>query len=351
MKLKLSVLLIILSLATITMPILKNGLVHAEDRKLAGEICTYLKKWMSNMKSTDYALVNIQMEWDAVADTNEAAELTEKDIEEVNSEVQRREQAAWEEFRKEARWSTEELCEARDNNVIRSYAELLKLYGADWESKNLLQKGINEPWEDIKARLQKEIEVIPDTRVIYIVFKDAGPVLVVGTKVCHVYALAEIPGVMYICENTYGTIVDGKNTHVALLYPPINLIDCRIDKSTFMWLPHEDATTYRFMLAKDVAITQIVEDARVNGTTYVFYGTLEYGNNYFWRVMALEPAPSDWSATFSFQTEAAPPTTAGSQSQPISWNPMLIWIIIVALAAGGGLVTWLVIAKRNRAKQ
>ncbi|MCJ7654420.1 MAG: hypothetical protein MUO97_03820, partial [Dehalococcoidia bacterium] len=56
-------------------------------------------------------------------------------------------------------------------------------------------------------------------------------------------------------------------------------------------------------------------------------GQLEYGQSYFWRVMALEPVPSDWSATFSFQAEAAPltpPTQLALQSEP----PLWAWVII-----------------------
>ena len=51
-------------------------------------------------------------------------------------------------------------------------------------------------------------------------------------------------------------------------------------------------------------MTQVIKEAEVPTTAFEYDGTLDNSTNYFWRVMALEPAPSDWSATFSFQTEA-----------------------------------------------
>jgi len=50
----------------------------------------------------------------------------------------------------------------------------------------------------------------------------------------------------------------------------------------------------------------------VTTTAFEYDGTLEYSTNYFWRIMAMEPAPSDWSATFSFQT-GTPSTPSVSQ--------------------------------------
>ena len=60
-------------------------------------------------------------------------------------------------------------------------------------------------------------------------------------------------------------------------------------------------------------MTQVVVDDEADTSAYEYEGTLDYGTNYFWRVMALEPAPSDWSATFVFQTARAPAFVSACQ--------------------------------------
>ena len=87
------------------------------------------------------------------------------------------------------------------------------------------------------------------------------------------------------------------------------------DKPTFSWSPYKDTTKYRLVVAKDAAMTQPIIDVEVAGTAYTYDGKLDYMTNYFWRVMAEEPAPSDWSATFSFQTMAEPVPPAPPPSQ------------------------------------
>ena len=112
-----------------------------------------------------------------------------------------------------------------------------------------------------------------------------------------------------------------------LVYPNNGCSSCPVKPASFTWSPLKDTTRYRFVLAEDAAMTQVVTDAEVTTTAYEYDGQLEYGQSYFWRVMALEPVPSDWSATFSFQTEAAPltpPTQLALQSEP----PLWAWVII-----------------------
>jgi hypothetical protein len=99
-----------------------------------------------------------------------------------------------------------------------------------------------------------------------------------------------------------------------------------VKPASFAWSPLKDTTKYRFILAKDAAMTQVVKEAEVPTTAYEYAEQLEYGQSYFWRVMALEPAPSDWSATFSFQTEAAPPPPAEPAPQPET--PLWAWVVI-----------------------
>jgi len=97
---------------------------------------------------------------------------------------------------------------------------------------------------------------------------------------------------------------------------------------SFSWSPLNNTTKYRFVLAKDAAMTEVVKEAVVTTTAYNYDGELEYGRVYFWRVMALEPTPSDWSATFSFQTEAAPPSPSAAPTSPPQ-TPLWAWVVIV----------------------
>lgn len=88
-----------------------------------------------------------------------------------------------------------------------------------------------------------------------------------------------------------------------LLAPNNGAINCPVSPVAFSWSPFQETTKYKFVLARDAAMTQVVVETEVTTTAYDYPGTLDYATNYFWHVMALEPAPSDWSATFSFTTE------------------------------------------------
>jgi hypothetical protein len=116
---------------------------------------------------------------------------------------------------------------------------------------------------------------------------------------------------------------------------------------SFAWSPFQDTTRYRFVLAKDSAMTQIVKETDVTTTGYEYYGTLDYGQSYFWRVMAIEPAPSDWSATFSFQTEAAPLPPPAPQSLP-SETPLWAWVVIAIGLALLIVMIFLIFRARRR---
>jgi len=110
------------------------------------------------------------------------------------------------------------------------------------------------------------------------------------------------------------------------VYPNNGCSSCPVKPVSFTWSPLKDTTRYRFVLAEDAAMTQVVKEAEVTTTAYDYDGQLEYGQSYFWRVMALEPVTSDWSATFSFRTETAPPPPAVEPApEPI---PLWAWAVI-----------------------
>jgi len=154
-----------------------------------------------------------------------------------------------------------------------------------------------------------------------------------------------------------------------LLAPNNGCLGCPVAPASFSWSPFKETTKYKFVLASDAAMTQIVKEAEVATTAFEYDGTLEYSTNYFWRIMAMEPAPSDWSATFSFQT-GTPSTPSVSQVpskagfwgalavpakaisawaaslniQPISpMRPLLPWAWVAILICVILFVLWLVV--------
>jgi len=130
-----------------------------------------------------------------------------------------------------------------------------------------------------------------------------------------------------------------------LLAPDNGCISCAVSPVSFSWSPFKDTTKYKFVLAKDAAMTDVLAEAEVATTAYEYEGTLDYSTNYFWRVMSVEPAPSDWSATFSFQTEVAP--AAPEAPLPAPTTPMWVWVVI-AIGAILVIVTLVLIFKTRR---
>jgi hypothetical protein len=133
---------------------------------------------------------------------------------------------------------------------------------------------------------------------------------------------------------------------LTLLAPNNGCLGCPVKPVSFSWSPFKETTKYKFQLASDPGMTQLVKEAEVvNSTAYEYDGALEYSTNYFWRAQSMEPAPSDWSATFSFQTEAKPvpvTPTAGPTTTPV-W----VWVVI-AIGAILVIVTLVLIFKTRR---
>jgi hypothetical protein len=131
-----------------------------------------------------------------------------------------------------------------------------------------------------------------------------------------------------------------------LLAPDNGCMGCPVKPASFSWTPFKETTKYKFVLAKDAAMTQVVTQAEVPTTTFDHACCpLEYSTNYFWRVIAVEPVPSDWSATFSFQTEPKPAAPAAPAEAPAT--PLWVWVII-AIGAFLIIITLILILKTYR---
>ena len=112
-----------------------------------------------------------------------------------------------------------------------------------------------------------------------------------------------------------------------LLSPVNSCCNYPVASVPFTWSPYKGTTKYRFVLASDPELNDIIINTEVATTSYVYNGTLDYNTNYFWQVMAIEPAPSDPSSIFTFTTETEPVVEVPVPvTQPVT--PLYIWVVI-----------------------
>ncbi len=144
-------------------------------------------------------------------------------------------------------------------------------------------------------------------------------------------------------SNTDGFIVKpGYPVTTAYLGPqllsPANGCDCAYDAPvSFSWSPFKETTKYKFELSENSDMSRPLVSASLDTTAYQYGGQLRGNRNYFWRVMALEPVPGDWSTTFSFQARSAQqPSQAPAQKSGTA--PLWAWIVM-----GAGTITTFVL--------
>jgi hypothetical protein len=125
---------------------------------------------------------------------------------------------------------------------------------------------------------------------------------------------------------------------IMALAPVNGCYGCPVKPVSFSWTGYPGTTKYRFLLARDSQLQNIVVEAVTSTTSYELAGALEYGTSYFWQVMAVEPIPSDKSATFTFYTEPAPPVKQQAPA-PTGMPPAWAWAVIIV----GVLLTGLVV--------
>ena len=96
---------------------------------------------------------------------------------------------------------------------------------------------------------------------------------------------------------------------------------------SFSWLGFPHTTKYEFILAKDAGLTQEVIKEEVPISAYIYSGKLDWDTTYFWRVKAIEPAPSEPSVISAFTVISEP--TAPAMVVPVTLaTPFWIWLII-----------------------
>jgi len=117
---------------------------------------------------------------------------------------------------------------------------------------------------------------------------------------------------------------------------------------SFSWSPFKETTGYKFELSENADMSSPVVSTEVkNATAYEWTGTPKCNTNYFWRVMATSPAPSEWSATFSFMTQPAPPPPPTTPVEKPIETPLWVWVLI-AIGAILIIVTLVLIFKTRR---
>jgi hypothetical protein len=133
------------------------------------------------------------------------------------------------------------------------------------------------------------------------------------------------------------------------LLAPENGCGCPCDSpACFSWSPYKETTAYRFELSEKSDMSNPLVSTDITGSTaYQYVGSLKCNTNYFWRVMALEPVPGEWSATFSFMTQAGELPSMPSSHVRTSKTPVWIWVLI-ALGATGCVNVLIIAARRMK---
>ena len=114
---------------------------------------------------------------------------------------------------------------------------------------------------------------------------------------------------------------------IQLLNPDNNCIDYPITPVPFSWTPIKSTVKYKFILAEDAGLSDIITIAETGNTSYMYEGELEYNTVYFWQVTAIDPVISEPSATFNFVTEVKPLSKTLTIEKPPA-TPNWAWAII-----------------------
>lgn len=123
-----------------------------------------------------------------------------------------------------------------------------------------------------------------------------------------------------------GMPVEAKQIGLTLLSPKNGAKDLS-QSPAFSWSPMSRITKYEFILAKDPALTNVIDKANVPTTAYLYNGKLDRNTTYYWQVRAIEPIPSDPSPVANFTV--APAKEAGVAPTQETHIPTWIWPVII----------------------
>ncbi|MBN1374779.1 MAG: hypothetical protein JXA01_01350 [Dehalococcoidia bacterium] len=129
----------------------------------------------------------------------------------------------------------------------------------------------------------------------------------------------------FTIESGYATRANAVS--VQAFKPANGCAACPVTPISFSWSGYQDTTRYRFILAKDAQLQDIVVEALTPNTAYELSQSLEYDTGYFWQVMAIDPIPSNPSSVFTFHTESAPQSDKLQESSATAVTPL--WAILI----------------------
>ena len=134
---------------------------------------------------------------------------------------------------------------------------------------------------------------------------------------------------------------------------PLKPIHCAcgvpVSSVAFSWTPFKGVTEYRFVLAEESALTEVLVDEVVLTTAYKYRAKLDYGSSYFWQVTPLSPLPGQPSPVFSFTTVAIPkPVQPAEQMSNQLLQPLLAAFLLYILG-NVTVIAVMVLLHRRRA--
>jgi len=103
-----------------------------------------------------------------------------------------------------------------------------------------------------------------------------------------------------------GYAVSATSYGVQALSPASGATGCPVSPLAFSWSGYQGTTKYRFILAKDAQLQNIVVEDFTSTTSYALPVKLSYDTSYFWQATAVEPVPGDAGSVFTFSTESSP---------------------------------------------
>lgn len=125
---------------------------------------------------------------------------------------------------------------------------------------------------------------------------------------------------------------------VQALTPVNGYMECPVSPVSFSWTGYPNTTRYRFILAKDAGLQNIVVEAFTTTTSYALNEPLEHDTSYFWQASAVAPVPGDTGSVFNFHTQSMPKpvttqtATASSAMPPWALAVMIGGILLIGIA-------------------
>ena len=113
------------------------------------------------------------------------------------------------------------------------------------------------------------------------------------------------------------------------LSPANGAMGCPVSPLAFSWSGYQGTTKYRFILARDAQLQNIVVEDFTSTTSYALPVKLSYDTGYFWQASAVEPVPGDAGSVFTFSTESAPAVESPAGSTAGNVPGWAIAVIVV----------------------